>query len=91
MIGYRKVKWFTHEQLGLGDLDLPPIELQTTGYWLSPAEETIAHLREQGLWSNDPNDYGPNWEAQRHAARARCSNDEWRCAGDRWRGRGRSP
>jgi DEAD/DEAH box helicase domain-containing protein len=76
VIGFRKVKWFTHEQLGLGELELPPSELQTTGYWLSPTEETVAYLREQELWSNDANDYGPNWEAQRDAARAR---DEYRC------------
>jgi DEAD/DEAH box helicase domain-containing protein len=76
VIGFRKVKWFTHEQLGLGELQMPPVELQTTGYWLSPTEETVAYLREQGLWSNAPNDYGPSWEAQRESARAR---DEYRC------------
>ena len=76
VIGYRKVKWFTHEQLGLGDLDLPPSELLTTGYWLSPHEDTVDRLREHGLWRNDPNEYGPNWPAQRNAARAR---DGHRC------------
>jgi DEAD/DEAH box helicase domain-containing protein len=76
VIGFRKVKWFTHEQLGMGDLELPPSELQTMGYWLSPTEQTVALLREQGLWSSDPNDYGPDWEAQRDAARAR---DAYRC------------
>jgi DEAD/DEAH box helicase domain-containing protein len=60
----------------MGELDLPPSQLQTMGYWLSPTEQTVAALREQGLWSNDPNNYGPNWEAQRNAARAR---DEYRC------------
>lgn len=76
VVGYRKVKWFTHEQLGLGEVDLPPSELVTTGYWLSPSQSTIAHLRERGLWRSDPNDYGPNWTEQRNAARAR---DEYRC------------
>jgi DEAD/DEAH box helicase domain-containing protein len=76
VIGFRKVRWFTHEQLGMGELTLPPIQLQTMGYWLSPTEQTIATLREHGLWSNDPNDYGPDWGAQRDAARAR---DEYRC------------
>ena len=76
VIGYRKIKWFTHEQLGQGDLDLPPTELLTTGYWLTPSEAVLARLREHNLWSNDPNDYGPNWPTQRNAARAR---DGHRC------------
>jgi DEAD/DEAH box helicase domain-containing protein len=76
VVGYRKVRWFTHEQLGMGDVDLPPTELLTTAYWLSPDEETLDRLREEGLWNNDPNDYGPDWAAQREAARAR---DAHRC------------
>ncbi len=71
VIGYRRVQWFTRERLGDGVVDLPPNELQTTGYWLALSPETVAGLRAQGLWTNDPNDYGPNWPAQRNRARAR--------------------
>lgn len=74
--GFRKLKWFTHEQLGMGEVSLPPTELMTTGYWLALKDETVAHLRDQGLWTNDPNHYGPNWPAQRDQARAR---DGYRC------------
>lgn len=74
--GFRKIKWFTHETLAVEELSLPPSELLTTAYWLALAEETVARLREQGLWSNDANDYGPNWELQRALARAR---DDYRC------------
>ncbi len=76
VVGFRKVKWYTHEQLGLGEVALPPTELQTTGYWLSLNEQTVAHLQELGLWTNAPNDYGPTWSAQRDRARAR---DGYRC------------
>jgi DEAD/DEAH box helicase domain-containing protein len=76
VMGFRKVKWFTHEQLGVGEVSLPPTELVTTGYWLALTEETVARLRDEGLWTNDPNDYGPNWLAQRDRARAR---DGYRC------------
>ena len=76
VVGYRQVKWFTHEQLGFGDVALPPTELVTTGYWLSPTKESVSRLRDLGLWTNDPNQYGPNWEAQRDQARAR---DNYRC------------
>ena len=76
VIGFRKVKWFTQEQLGLGEVSLPPTELVTTGYWLALTEGAVARLREQGLWTSDPNYYGPNWLAQRDRARAR---DGYRC------------
>jgi DEAD/DEAH box helicase domain-containing protein len=74
--GYRKIKWFTHENLGEGKLDLPPSLLNTTGYWMGLNEETTRLLRETGFWNNDPNRYGPEWERQRARARAR---DAYRC------------
>jgi len=76
VIGFKKLRWFTYENLGEEPLDLPPSELQTTGYWLSLSEETISRLREAGAWSNDPNDYGPDWPKIRDRVRAR---DEYRC------------
>ncbi len=71
VVGYKKFRWFTHEHLGDGQVDLPPTELPTTGYWLALAPELVDELRAQGEWSNDPIDYGPNWPAQRRQARAR--------------------
>ena len=71
VMGYRKVRWYTQENLGQDTLDLPATDLLTTGYWLALSEATVDRLREQGLWSNDPNDYGPNWAVQRERARAR--------------------
>jgi DEAD/DEAH box helicase domain-containing protein len=71
VVGYRKVGWHTHENLGLGELDLPPSELDTTGYWLSLTDATVNQLREQGMWAGDPNRYGPGWPALRERVRAR--------------------
>ena len=76
VIGFRKVRWHTNETLGNENLDLPPSELFTTGYWLALADETVAKLKDEGLWTNAPNDYGPNWQKQRDLARAR---DGFRC------------
>ncbi len=76
VIGFNKIRWFTHERLGVGEVDMPPTELQTTGYWLALTSETVDQLRRQGLWSNDPNYYGLNWNVQRNRARAR---DGYRC------------
>jgi len=69
--GFRKRSWLTGENLGEEPLDLPPSDLQTTGYWLSLSEETITRLRVAGAWSNDPNDYGPDWPKIRDRVRAR--------------------
>jgi DEAD/DEAH box helicase domain-containing protein len=74
--GFRKVRWFTHENLGYGQVDLPPTELRTTAYWLTLSEETVDGLRALGLWSSDRNNYGPNWDQMRNLARAR---DNYRC------------
>jgi DEAD/DEAH box helicase domain-containing protein len=69
--GFRKRSWLGGENLGEEPLELPPSDLQTTGYWLSLSESTVAHLRETGNWSNDPNDYGPEWTKIRDRVRAR--------------------
>lgn len=73
---FLKRRWYTHETLGQEPLDLPPSELQTTGYWLTLSEGTVARLREAGAWSNDPNDYGPGWNKIRERVRAR---DGFKC------------
>src|SRR6266540_5464897 len=74
--GFRKRRWYTHENLGEEPLDLPPTDLMTTGYWVSLSEETVSRLREAGVWSNDPNDYGPGWAQIRDRVRAR---DKYTC------------
>jgi DEAD/DEAH box helicase domain-containing protein len=76
VIGFRKIRWHTNETLGNENLNLPASELSTTGYWLVLADQTVDKLREEGLWSNTPNDYGPKWKNQRDLARAR---DGYRC------------
>jgi len=76
VIGFRKIRWHTNETLGTENLSLPPSELLTTGYWLALSDDTVGKLREERLWSNAPNDYGPNWPKQRDLARAR---DGFRC------------
>jgi DEAD/DEAH box helicase domain-containing protein len=74
--GFRKVKMYTHENLGAENILLPPSTLQTTGYWLAISGDTVNMLSDQGLWTNSPNDYGPGWPKQRLSARTR---DGFRC------------
>lgn len=76
VIGFRKIRWHTNETLSTESLNLPPSELLTTGYWLALSDDTVEKLREERLWANAPNDYGPNWPKLRDLARAR---DRFRC------------
>jgi DEAD/DEAH box helicase domain-containing protein len=76
VVGFKKLRWFTYENLGEEPLDLPPSDMQTTGYWLTLSEETVSSLRAAGAWSNDPNDYGPDWPKIRDRVRER---DGYRC------------
>ena len=76
VVGFKKLRWFTRENLGEEPLDLPPTDLQTTGYWVSLSGATIESLRSSGAWTNDPNDYGPDWPRIRLAVRSR---DGFRC------------
>jgi DEAD/DEAH box helicase domain-containing protein len=73
--GYRKIKRYTHETLGFGDIDLPEMVLQTVGYWLIFSETLADELYDLGILLK-PNDYGPNWQQQRQLALAR---DGHRC------------
>ena len=74
--GFRKRMWVTGDNLGEEPLDLPPTELQTTGYWIAISEMTVQALAKEGLWTNAPNDYGPDWPRIRDRVRTR---DGYRC------------
>ncbi len=74
VIGYRKIRWFTHEHLGGGEIDLPPTLLNTIGYWISLDEVTVSNLKDRMLWNADKNDYGPDWKNIRAKALRRDGN-----------------
>jgi DEAD/DEAH box helicase domain-containing protein len=74
--GFKKIRLYTHETLGWGEIDLPEQEMETTGYWFSLAESVGRQLEAEGVLRLDTGDRGPNWAEQREAARAR---DGHRC------------
>lgn len=74
--GFRKRAWSDGAHLGQEPLDLPPIALQTTACWLSIPAGVVESLQHEGLWTNAPNDYGPEWPRIRQQVRAR---DGFRC------------
>jgi DEAD/DEAH box helicase domain-containing protein len=73
--GYRKIKLYTHEVLGWGEVALPEQETRTAAYWLSVSKEAAEKLVAEGVLLL-PNDYGSSWNKARDAARAR---DGYRC------------
>ncbi|MBI3158455.1 MAG: DEAD/DEAH box helicase [Chloroflexi bacterium] len=74
--GYQKIEWHTHARLGMGPLEMPLRELQTTGYWLALDEATVDALREAGVWRSSVNDYGKDWKRITTAVRER---DNYTC------------
>lgn len=39
--GYKKIKFFTHENAGYGDVHLPEMQMHTTSFWLSIPESVV--------------------------------------------------
>jgi DEAD/DEAH box helicase domain-containing protein len=75
VIGYRQIKRYTHETLGWGDVEMPEQTLITNGSWFWIAPKALDQLQDEGVLL-PPIDYGPDWPAQRDAARQR---DGYRC------------
>jgi len=74
--GFKRISWNRYEILSREKVDLPSTELNTMGMWVTISEETEQLLRESGLWSSSPNDYGPRWEEIRQEILIR---DHHRC------------
>lgn len=46
---YKKIRFETHENIGYGDVHIPPLEMQTEAYWLTFANEAREWLEAAGL------------------------------------------
>ena len=71
---YKKVRLYTHEILGWGEIPpdtIPEQEMETTAYWFGILPELAAVLEQEGLLNMAQGDRGPNWEQQRSQARER--------------------
>jgi DEAD/DEAH box helicase domain-containing protein len=42
--GYKKIKFFTHENAGYGDVHLPEMQMHTTSFWLTVPEAVLESL-----------------------------------------------
>jgi DEAD/DEAH box helicase domain-containing protein len=44
VVGFKKIKFYTNENVGSGDLDLPEQEMHTTSFWLTLSRELVGAL-----------------------------------------------
>jgi DEAD/DEAH box helicase domain-containing protein len=44
VVGFKKIKFYTMENVGSGELDMPEIEMHTTSYWLTVPRDVMASL-----------------------------------------------
>jgi DEAD/DEAH box helicase domain-containing protein len=44
VVGFKKIKFYTNENVGSGEVDLPEQQMHTTSYWLTIPAATIASL-----------------------------------------------
>ena len=44
VVGYKKIKFYTHENAGYGDVRLPDIQMHTTSFWLTVPEALCEEL-----------------------------------------------
>ena len=79
VVGYKKIKNYTHEVLGVGEVDLPEFTFDTSGMWLVFNDAYCRPAPVNGLWLNDPNDYGRDWEQIRNLVRTRDGNKCQNC------------
>ena len=45
VVGFKKIKFYTNENVGSGELDLPEQQMHTTAYWLTLPRELMARCR----------------------------------------------
>jgi DEAD/DEAH box helicase domain-containing protein len=44
VVGFKKIKFYTNENVGSGELDLPEQEMHTTSYWLTIPHDVLSSL-----------------------------------------------
>jgi len=65
---FKKIKLYTHENVGWGRVHLPEQQMHTTAFWMSLPDATVRDLIEREVWRVPLADYGPSWPKQRRAA-----------------------
>jgi DEAD/DEAH box helicase domain-containing protein len=53
VVGYKKIKFFTHENAGYGDVRLPEMQMHTTAFWLTVPEAVAESIGAGGSGGSD--------------------------------------
>ena len=48
VVGYKKIKFHTHENVGYGDVRLPEMQMHTTRFWLTVPETVVRSMTRRG-------------------------------------------
>ncbi len=59
IVGFKKIKFYTNENVGAGKLSMPEQEMHTTAFWLHFPEEFLARLGEGGMSESGLSGYSP--------------------------------
>ena len=73
VVGYKKIKFYTHENAGYGDVRLPEMQMHTTAFWLTVPESVCAQIPAGAR-------RGDRRAARRRASRSRRSRRSRSCA-----------
>ncbi|WP_410969585.1 hypothetical protein, partial [Salmonella sp. SAL4450] len=41
VVGFKKIKFHTHENVGYGEVQLPELQMHTTAFWLTVPEDVV--------------------------------------------------
>ncbi|MCG8586666.1 MAG: DEAD/DEAH box helicase [Pirellulales bacterium] len=52
-VAFKKIKFDTRENIGLGPVDIPPQNLETTALWLTPDDQLRAEMKSAGLRASE--------------------------------------
>ena len=58
IVGFKKIKFYTNENVGAGKLSMPEQEMHTTAFWLHFPEEFLARLGEGEMCEDGPGEPG---------------------------------
>ena len=61
VVGFKKIKFFTNENVGAGQLELPENEMHTTAYWITLEERCSRHFPTRSANGNP--ECSDSWDA----------------------------
>lgn len=76
--GFKKIRISDMQLLGMQDLDMPVVELDTVAWWITLSAQLVEEVEKEGWWNNEVNDYGKGWKKLAESIRERdgysCTN-----------------